>query len=385
MSQHALLSASGSKKWLLCPGSIQMERGFPNTRSDAATYGSQAHHLAEVCLKNDTNTSIFLNKTLQADDLDSFVVDVEMVDGVQSYLDYVRNTKNIGQMHIEIRVDYSPWVPDGFGTSDCIIQHSGDDEGLVSIIDLKFGIVRVDADNNTQAMLYALGVLNQYGGERFNLCIVQPRIDHISEWHITKKDLLEWATTVAAPQAKLALSENPPINPSDAACEYCKAKGICKTLAVFELKAAHKEFESVIYPGSIREANTLSNDEIASIVPLLKIMEKWAEAIEEHAINELDQGRDIPGYKLIESSKHLIWVDEKKAGKALLKAGLKKKDIYSIALIKPTKAKKLLPKQPKLFGKHVVKPKGNLKLVPLTNKQEAINSSLEDDFEFLFD
>ena len=49
---HAILSASGAHRWLLCTPSARLEEQFPDTTSDAAKEGTLAHELAEMKLRH---------------------------------------------------------------------------------------------------------------------------------------------------------------------------------------------------------------------------------------------------------------------------------------------------------------------------------------------
>lgn len=365
MTAHAKLSASGAHRWMECSGSVHMEDGLPDTTSEFAEYGTAAHELAERCLKEDVTADYFAGKVFNGHEADE-----EMVEGVQSYLDYVRSHK--GEVLIEQRVDFSPWVSEGFGTCDCLVIE-GD---TASVIDLKFGKgVRVDAENNPQAMLYALGALNEYEFifdeiNTFKLAIVQPRLDHVSEWTLSREELLAFGEQ-AKERADLALSDEAPLTPGESQCRFCKAKATCRALAEHSLKTAADGFEAVDVPVTVKDVAKLSNEEVAALLPQLNTLTDWIKAVEAHALAELEQGRNVPGYKLVEGRSIRKWRNEEDAEKAL-SSELEAEDIFTKKLISPTQAEKALGKAHPILKEHVVKPEGKPAIAPESDKRPAL-------------
>ncbi len=107
---------------------------------------------------------------------------------VDNYVLYVRSQIGEGDTpYFEQRVDFSEWVPDGFGTADVVIMS----ENKVRVIDLKFGKgVAVDAEDNPQLRLYGLGGWYKYKDEFPNITHVeytihQPRKDSITTETVT--------------------------------------------------------------------------------------------------------------------------------------------------------------------------------------------------------
>ena len=224
MAAHAKLSASGSARWLNCPGSVNAEKGVKEKSSFFAQEGTAAHALAEYCLVNHVSARSQLGNIFEG-----FEVTSDMTDHVQNYVDYVLQFE--GQHMYEVRVDFSPWVPEGFGTCDAMII--GDSRKL-RVIDLKYGKgIRVDAEDNTQAMLYGLGAYEDFGHiydiDSIVITIHQPRLDHVSEWEITVTDLLAWGEEVKSKAAD-CFKDDAPREPSEKACQWCKAKPTCPAL-----------------------------------------------------------------------------------------------------------------------------------------------------------
>lgn len=372
MTAHAKLSASGAHRWATCPASVGMEEGKRDKTSVYAAEGTDAHDLAEQCLRNGTNADNYLN-CMVGDTL----VSPEMIDAVQFYLDYVRNQK--GQLLVEQRVDFSPWVAEGFGTADAIVIN-GD---TISVIDLKYGKgVRVDAEENLQAILYALGTLNDYSFIEefgvFKLVIVQPRLDHVSEWEISTPYLKEFGKQLKE-ASELALSDNPPFNPGEKQCRFCKAKATCRALQDHSLQLAVKEFSDEGI-NELIDTDELSNTEIAKLLPNLDLLINWVKAVQAHAQEELERGREIPGYKLVEGRSIRKWLNQDEAETALRGSKLKVGEIFTKKLISPTQAEKLLGKNHPILDEHAIKPDGKPTIAKESDKRPALKSNVERDF-----
>jgi hypothetical protein len=201
---HASLGASNAHRWLECSGSVKAEQGFENKSSSFAYEGTCAHELSELALLHDKEPSDWIGKPLVENS--EWIVDEDMAQHVTTYTDYVRQVaQGADDVLIEQRVSYADWVDGGFGTADAVVI-KGDS---IYVCDLKYGKgVQVDAENNPQGMLYALGAYAEFGFisdfKTVHISIVQPRLDHISEWSISVKDLLKWAEWVSQ-RAELAL------------------------------------------------------------------------------------------------------------------------------------------------------------------------------------
>lgn len=377
--KHAKLSASGSARWLACPGSVRMEQNIPDEQSHYAAEGSAAHELAERCLVEGRNAAQYVGVTF--DEYPEWPVTESMAEHVQTYVDYVN--QHDGKRFIEQRVDFSPWVPEGFGTSDAVVIA----EGVMDILDLKFGQgQRVDAEENTQGMLYGLGALHDFGFiyniDLMRIHIVQPRLDHISVWEITAKDLLNWGESVK-PKARQCLTDDAPLNPGEKQCLFCKARGSCVALAEHSLNQVVEDFdviETLDADAPLKELYTMDAAETAKILPHINLIQKWLKAFEAHATGLLEHGNSIPGYKLVEGRSIRKWDDENAVEQAMRKAKIKVADMYTKKLISPAQAEKLLGKTNAIITEHSVKPEGKPTLAPENDKRPAINVNLKDGF-----
>jgi len=343
--KHARLSASGSHRWLTCPGSISLEESYPeDVVSEYAEYGTAGHQLAQICLEKDRPATLFEGQVFNESKNfpKGFTVDAEMADAVQTYLDYC-NSLGEGETHIEKRVDFSDYVEEGFGTADFIKIK----DTKIHVVDLKMGKgVKVNANNNTQGMLYALGVVwdsQLADNDLVHIAIVQPRLDHISEWSITVNELLTWARDEVKPKAKQAWNGEPVFNPGESQCRFCKAKPTCKALAEHSLQTAMDTFTDIPTEEDLKEVHTLTHEEIGALLPRVNTLVNWAKSLEAHAFNELDKGEKIPGYKLVMGrSGNRKWTDEADIEEKLTRMGIRKTEMFSKKILTPAQMCKVL-------------------------------------------
>ncbi len=374
MTGHAKLSASGSHRWLYCAGSVEAESTLPNTSSFYADEGSAAHELAEIAL---TRLAGDCSKMIgqQLIENNAFTVTQEMADYVQVYTDYVRNLK--GEQSYEQVVDFGEWVPDGWGTSDAIII----DDETIRVVDLKYGQgLRVDAEENSQGILYALGAYAEHelfhDFKRVVIAIVQPRLDHISEWEITIPELLKRGEWIKQ-KAEEASTPNAKRTPGESQCNWCKAKAICPAL----MKATHDAVVGDFDELDFEPVNTLTDEQLRKALDAKALVIGWLDAVESHIKAQVESGKEFAGYKLVNGRSSRSWSDEELAEKVLtieLKDAAFERKLLSVA-----KAEKALGKAKRdLIDDLVVKSTGKPALVKESDPRPSITASV-DDFDCL--
>lgn len=287
--KHAILSASSSHRWLHCPPSARLQLQYPDTTSDAAEEGTAAHALAEHKLRR----MLKLRSSKPVSQYDSDDMDLH-TDG---YVAFVNEAIESAKTHssdvivmIEQRLDFSEYVPDGFGIGDCVIV--ADDN--LHIIDLKYGQgVLVEAENNSQMMLYALGALrlfdSLYDIKTVSMTIYQPRRDNVSTWTISVDELMDWAENTLRPTAELAFAGDGEYSCGEW-CRFCAARTTCRARAMEQMEIAKKDF--ALPP-------TLSDDEINTMLPGLDDLITWASDLKEYALKSALAGKKWQGYKLV--------------------------------------------------------------------------------------
>jgi len=368
MVAHAKLSASGAHRWIACPGSVKAEEGLPDRGSPFAEEGTRAHDLMEMMLRG---------KPIRVGDYD-----LEMWEHVETYVSYVLSQKRPGDaLFIERRVDFSDWVPEGFGTADTIIVS----DEVLHIIDLKYGKgVPVYAENNPQAMLYALGAYAECmfmcDFKTIKISIVQPRLDTISEWELPLMDLLKFGET--ARQAALD-TQNPSAKrvPGEKQCKFCKAKATCPALYKLTSDLLMADFEQI---DEAPAPHKLTFAQMRAVLENKTLVEAWLLSVENSVKDLLLEGVQFEGFKLVEGRSIRKWSDEKSAASRLVQL-VGEEAAYTKKLISPAQAEKALGKKDKSKIEDIIaKPRGAATVAKDSDPRPAI-SPLEADFDNLDD
>lgn len=368
-AKHALLSASSAYRWLACPPSALLSAKYEDTSSSYAQEGTAAHALAEY--------KVLKALGRKADDPTENLdyVNEEMDEATDAYAAYVfeqvaeaKKATTDPIVLVEQRVDFSTYVPDGFGTADALIIA----DGKLSITDLKYGQgVLVEADHNPQLMCYALGAYEMFSAlydiETVSMTIFQPRRDNVSVFEMKASDLLDWAENTLKPKAELAAECKGDFTAGEH-CRFCKAKADCRARAEANLALARYDF--ALPP-------TLTDADIEAILPLLDELTSWAEDIKAYALTRAVAGKEWHGYKLVAGRSNRKYVNEDAVAKKVSDAGF---NPYEEKLLGITAMTKLLGKNrfEELLSSLIEKPQGKPTLVPESDKRPAMNSAKED-------
>lgn len=366
MSDHAVLSASGAHRWLNCLPSARLELEFVNNESSAAAEGTAAHALCEHKLKKALHMRSKRPVSVYNSD--------EMEEHSDAYVEFVMEQLELAKQSctdplilIEQRLDFSCYVPQGFGTGDCIIIA----DKKLHIIDFKYGMgVLVDAVDNPQMKLYALGALEIYDSlydiEEVSMTIFQPRRENVSTWTIRVEDLKAWAEKELKPKAKKAYDGEGEYLPGEW-CTFCRAAVKCRARAEEKLKLAQSEFK--LPP-------LLTDSEIEEVLSKLSDLTKWANEIIAYATDAaVNHGKEWHGFKVVEGRSVRKFKDEDAVAEVAKANGYK--DIFRQSLITLTEMERLMGKAKfeKILGDLIYKPPGKPTLVPLSDKRPAMNVS----------
>ena len=379
LGAHAKLSASGAHRWMNCPGSVAAESNLPDRSSIFADEGTLAHAICEFALFTYTDAKQAAATVAPAMIKDmphlEGVVTRDFLDACDFYIDYVRAQPGEQRMY-EVRVDFSQWVPEGFGTSDVVIL----DGNTIRIIDLKFGKgVKVDAENNPQPLLYALGTLNDFGWlseiEKIEMHIVQPRLDHVSVSSVTRGGLMKFGE-LASQAAELALSDNAPRVAGEKQCRFCKAKATCSALFDMTQKTIMSEFDDL----DLTPTNTLSDEKLRVALEAKSLIEAWLSSVEQLVTQRIAGGKEFPGFKIVEGRSVRQWKDDEEIPTTLER--IFGNSAYTRKLISPAQAEKMLGKANKAaVERFIVKPRGKPTLTSESDPRPSITASASD-FDF---
>jgi len=364
MGNHAILSASSSHRWLHCLPSARLELEFENTNGEAAKEGTAAHALSEHKLKK----ALRIRSKRPTSEYDSD----EMEECTDAYVDFIMEQVELARKSctdpivlIEQRLDFSCYVPDGFGTGDCVII--SDDR--LHIVDFKYGMgVLVDAEDNPQMKLYTLGALEIYDSlydiKEISMTIFQPRRENVSTWTVPVEELKAWAEEELKPKAAKAYQGEGEYMPGPW-CTFCRASSRCRARADENLKLAQMEFKM---------PPLLTDSEIEEVLTILPDLTKWANEITAYATDAaVNHGKEWHGFKVVEGRSVRKYKDENAVAEKAVISGYK--DIYRKSLIPMTEMQKLMGKTKfeEILGNLIYKPPGKPTLVPNSDKRPAMN------------
>ena len=374
---HAALSASSSHRWLMCPPSVKLSEQFEDKPSVYAEEGTFLHELSEMKLHRylgDVPPEVLEAQYAEHRDNDFYSDEAENV--TDEYVDFcietieaVRTSCPDPLILVEHRLDFSEYVPGGFGTGDLVIVA----DGVLEIADFKGGRgVRVEADHNSQLMLYGLGALLEfdplYDIKTVRMTIVQPRLNNISTFEITADDLVLWAERDVKPRAQLATKGEGEFCAGEW-CRFCKARHTCRKRSEYHMRLAERDF---------KQPDLLTDAEIIDILPVAESLNSWVQDIISYATQQAVGGKAWPGYKLVAGRSVRRYTSEAEVIKAATEAGYT--DIYKTSLLGVGDLEKRMGRKKfsEVLGKYVVKPVGAPQLVPESDPRKPYSDAASD-------
>lgn len=408
---HARLSPSASKRWMTCPGSIKLQEklGIKNTTSKFAAEGTVAHEIHELCLHKNLNANDYKGKKFKADGFE-FTVNQNMIEAVQESLDYIRERieeAELENLYTEVKVEVNASLEfldiqglDG-GTSDVVLlfwERDGDEDAIlhsIEVVDYKHGAgVPVDAENNTQALCYALGVLAYYNVSDnipIRITISQPRAFHklgpIRSWDIDKDFIVKWKDEELVPAGLATLQDDAPLIASDEGCKFCPCAP-CPTQYDMVQKHAMSEFENNKFP----EPTSMTVEQKISVMEHIPMIRSFLVSVENQIKLEMDSGSSDYNehFKLVRSRANRKFTEDAlDEDFSPLVDVLKHDDLYvekprSMTEIEKRLKKAIGVKDAKVIMEEItIKPEGSLVVAPLSDKRKAVEPSITSDFNDL--
>lgn len=401
MGNHARLAPSAAHRWIPCPGSIRLCKDISDTTSEAAREGTAAHTLAELCFREERNAENYVGETIGVAGGPPIEVDMAMADAVNDYVAVVDLYSEGGERYVEQKVDFSHYisVPNQTGTADVVVVKPPD----ITVIDLKYGKgVLVNAKNNPQLMLYALGALLDHSllntFETVTIVIAQPQLNHIDEWTLTVAELEMFAARaeISAERSVLANEDQPYLNPGEIQCRFCPAKAQCPALAQDVLnrltgdtvklqsdKSISKQVSANILP-----TDTVTVEKLAECMRAIPLIETWCRAIRARVERELLDGQDVDGFKLVRGRRGpRRWADEEQVEELFKSFRLTQDQMYTRKLISPKQSEPYFTDNPRRWNKleqFITQSDGPISVAKKDDKRPAIEiKKPEDNFDSL--
>lgn len=374
---HARLNASSSHRWMMCPPSVRLSEQFADKPSSYAEEGTFLHELCELKLHRylgDMASDVIEAQYAEHRDSEFYTQEAETVtDEYVAFcvetIEAVKSSCPDPLIMVEHRLDYSEYVPEGYGTGDLVIVA----DGVIEVIDFKGGRgVRVDAHRNSQLMLYGLGALLEfdplYDVRNVRVTIVQPRLSNTSTYEIAADELVRWAEKEVRPRALMAYEGKGEFCAGDW-CRFCKARYTCRKRSEYHMQLAERDF---------RQPDLLSDEEITDILPIADSLNNWVQDLLAYATQQAVEGKSWPGYKLVAGRSNRKYTSEAEVIKAATEAGYT--DIYKTTLLGVGDLEKRLGRKKfnEVLGKYVIKPVGAPTLVPDSDPRKPYSSATAD-------
>ena len=342
------LRPSSASRWIACPASAKLSLQVPYQESgEAAKIGTAIHALAETCFQLDSDPMKFVGQVVEG----ITMTEENCSFAMQHLIAIWAIQDELGSVKVEQKVSmYERPTHTLVGTAD-VIGYSPNTKKLI-IADLKTGRGYVDAEDNEQLKIYALGAIKSQALDATDIefWIIQPHHGELRKHHMTRQELDKWRFEVLAPAVENTISDNPAYNPSESACQWCPAKHICPAQKEqFDIVAAQPDITTMTKEDIKEVMLTLTPAQITALLDKAPLVEKFIDAVREHATKQMEAGEVIPGWQLQPKRASRKWIDSNAARKALTDAGLTDSQIFETELISPTAAEKLLPKEQRVI------------------------------------
>ena len=344
--QPLRLRPSSASRWIACPASAKLSALVPyQPAGEAAQIGTAIHALAETCFQLDSDPMKFVGQ-----EVDGITMTEENCDFAMQHLIAIWAIQDeLG--HVKVEQLFKLYETPQYtlqGTADVV----GISKDKLIIADLKTGRGYVDAEDNEQLKIYALGALmhNTWRPTQVEFQIIQPHHGEKRKYSMSVDELNAWEKEVLKPAIENAISDKPIFYPSESACQWCPAKHICPAQKEqFDIVAALPDITVMSKEDIVSVMLSLTPTQISAILDKAPLVEKFIDAVKEHATKQMEAGEVVPGWQLQPKRASRKWIDSTAARQALTDAGLTDSQIFETELISPTAAEKLLPKEQRVI------------------------------------
>lgn len=346
---------------MVCSGSVHLPPDIPGEESSPyAQKGTAIHTLSEICLVEDKQPSTMLGEVVNG-----IVMDKDCIEIADTYVSFVRSLP--GFKAYEVKVSLEEVIEDCYGTADNVAMLPG----KLTVADLKTGAGnRVDAEENTQLMCYALGAFLKfdciYDFEEITLVIVQPPLDNISTWKIDRARLLAFADELR--EAYRRIKEEPTYVMSEKGCQWCRSQAQCPEKRKAADMAASVDFASF---GTI----DVKAEEMAKYLKMVPILKGFIDAVENYAKETMLAGGELPGFKVVEGRRSRAWKDVQAVEKFLKEEGYAALMYSEPAMLSVAQMEKALKGKPVSLEEHIITKDGSPTIVPESDKRSALSKA----------
>lgn len=391
---HSPIGASSAHRWFACPGSVELIKKAPPQESSVhAARGTAAHEVLEKCLGTDKSVWDFEETEYEGGELNE-----EDIEALEETIDWLESKISpTDTLHKEVKVDLERIHKGLYGTADIVIEDK-DNKSILRVYDYKHGSGQaVEVEGNEQLMYYALGAIAKLNPACVNLLgwgpayqtveigILQPRKDHpdgaFRTWVVPSETLEEFAEELGL-RAKATTKKDAPLA-AGKHCYWCPAKPICGAMYNQTLEVTKQDFR-VIESKPLPTVNELSLTDISKILEHEDMISSWLKSIKAHALQQLEKGNAVPGFKLVKKKANRVWVDNNLAVHHLRNLGYPDEDLYESKMISPAKAEKLISKEDKKeIQIFITKPDTGNTIAKQDDRRQEVSASIETDFEII--
>lgn len=331
MKHSHVVGGSTAKRVMACPPSVELCAKMPPSKGSNkyADAGTLLHNVIASVLDGKPVDEAIVGARYNDIEITPEMVEDKLIPALTA-LDEIDPGKRIEYM-VETEVGFGDLLPDVYGSCDFI----GRDGDRAVVLDWKFGDgVIVEAEENPQLMFYAAAAMrtprSQWVFEdatEIELIIVQPPA--VRRWVTTPEriarfeaDLVRAVDLVNSGRGELKTGDH---------CRWCAAKPVCPAMTGAVDRAVATQIAA------------LPVAQLGEYLERADMVEEWIASVRGLALQLLESGAEVPGYKLVAKRSTRQWISDAGAKAALLEH-LPESEVMESSVISPAQAEKKLKK-----------------------------------------